>query len=366
MQTASRKKKLIYSGTLAGLAIAIRVFALNRENVESLYATGLYPYIASFLRFLFGWMPFSLGDFLYAFLAGFLIFRLIQKRKHLILYKQYIPGIKNNALRWLNMFLIVYISFNLLWGLNYDRKGIGYQLNFKREKYSKEELVAMNELLLQQVNNYRPVNTSQYTVPANDSLFSQAIRLYQAASKDYPFLTYRPASIKKSYYGWLGNYLGFSGYYNPFTGEAQVNRSIPAFLQPFVSCHEMAHQLGYAKENEANFAGYLVATGYGDSAFKYSAYLDLFLYANRNLYGNDSLLARGLRNRLTNAVKADLDIVRNFYLQYQNPVEPYIRWAYGKYLQANNQPSGMMSYNEAVADLIAYHKTYGTISGKRN
>jgi hypothetical protein len=78
-------------------------------------------------------------------------------------------------------------------------------------------------------------------------------------------------------WGWLGNYVGFTGYYNPFTGEAQVNTTVPKFLQPFTASHEVAHQLGYAKEMEANFVGYLAASHSTDTLFRYSVYLDLFL-----------------------------------------------------------------------------------------
>ncbi len=47
--------------------------------------------------------------------------------------------------------------------------------------------------------------------------------------------------------------LGVTGYLNPFTNEAQVNTTVPAFLQPFMTCHEIAHQLGFAPEEDANF-----------------------------------------------------------------------------------------------------------------
>ena len=85
-------------------------------------------------------------------------------------------------------------------------------------------------------------------------------------------------------WGWLGNYSGFTGYYNPFTGESQVNSTVPVFTIPYTACHEVAHQLGYAKEMEANFAGYLAASTSDDNFFRYSVYLDLFRYANRNLF----------------------------------------------------------------------------------
>ena len=177
----------------------------------------------------------------------------------------------------------------------------------------------------------------------------------------YPFLKYNPPSIKSSLWGWLGNYVGFLGYYNPFTGEGQVNTTVPSFVQPFTNCHEIAHQLGYAKESEANFVGYLAASNSKDPDFQYSAYLELFIYANSNLFYTDSLAAKEFGKKLLPAVKSDLKNLRQFYKRHRNPVEPIVRWVYGVYLQNNQQPSGILSYEEVTSFVIAYYKKFGKL-----
>jgi hypothetical protein len=130
---------------------------------------------------------------------------------------------------------------------------------------------------------------------------------------------------------------------------------------PYTTSHEIAHQLGYAKEEEANFAGYLAATTSTDTLFHYSTYLDLFVYANRQLFFLDSISAKTFTTRLLPEVKADIIEWRKFLLKYKNPLEPVIRWAYGNYLRANEQPEGITSYDEVIADLIAFYKKYGRI-----
>ena len=123
----------------------------------------------------------------------------------------------------------------------------------------------------------------------------------------------------------------------------------------------MAHQLGYAKENEANFVGYLAATTSTDTLFHYSTYLDLFLYANRDLSVRDSFFAVSAFRELSPAVKADLQTWRDFVSRHKSFIEPAISWAYAKYLKANQQPRGLLSYNEVVGNLIAFYKKYGRI-----
>ncbi|RZK11064.1 MAG: DUF3810 domain-containing protein, partial [Flavobacterium sp.] len=257
---------------------------------------------------------------------------------------------------------LLYFIFNLFWGINYNRKGIAFQLGLPSQKYSTAELREMNCLLLDKVNSSKgALVRSASPYPGNAKLFQAVSDAYAQLSKKHAFLQYEPRSIKPSMWGWFGNYAGFTGYYNPFTGEAQVNTSIPKFLQPFTSCHEVAHQIGYAKEMEANFVGYLAARASADTLLHYSMYLDLFTYANRNLFMNDSASARLYAKDLLPEVKADIMEWRRFTRRHQGKLEPLVRWAYGKYLQSNQQPNGISSYDEVTGFLIAYYKKFGDI-----
>jgi hypothetical protein len=230
------------------------------------------------------------------------------------------------------------------------------------EKYNNHDLRDINCLLIEKVNFSRQVMIKQKTTyPANHQLFQMVANAYAKVEKTYPFLSLKPSSIKPSMWGWLGNYAGFTGYYNPFTAEAQVNTTIPGFLQPFVACHEAAHQVGYAKEMEANFVGYLAATSSTDTLFHYSVYLDLFLYANRNLHRTDSNMAKLNWKGLAPEVISDIEEWRAFNRRHRSIAEPVVRWLYGKFLERNQQPQGILSYDEVTAFIIAYYKKFGKI-----
>ena len=187
----------------------------------------------------------------------------------------------------------------------------------------------------------------------------KATEAYLYADDIYPFLSYDPQSMKPSIYSYLGNYFGFQGYYNPFSGEGQVNTTIPKFLEPFVSAHEIAHQLGYAKENEANFVAFLACKSYPNNTYRYSLYFDMYLYAITELDRSDSVLAKAHRDKLHPQAKKDIDEYRNFLRKYRNQVEPVVSWIYDGYLQANDQPEGKKTYNMVIAYLIAYYKKFG-------
>ena len=256
--------------------------------------------------------------------------------------------------------LWIYISFNFLWGLNYDRMPLSKQMHLEEKTYSKGDLENLVGLLVKRMNGIDSIaRTVRKKLNSNDSLFRYSAEAYRAYGVEDPVFQYPTPSVKSSFYGYLANYMGFSGYYNPFSGEAQVNTTIPRFVQPFTTCHEIGHQLGYAKEEEANFCGFLTTKSSPDPAFRYSVYVDLYLYAASALYGLDSVAYIPYRESLRPAVRKDLRDLKEFYRKYQNPLEPFIHLIYGRYLKANRQPQGINSYDEVVGLAIAYYNKYG-------
>jgi len=347
---------------LSIFAVVLHIFSGNSNWIEHHYSNGLFLTISNLRCLLFGELGFSFGDILYGLAFLSLIFYFI--RFLIVLFQRKITAIVFLASlkRVLLIILMVYLMFNILWGLNYNRLGIASQIGLDLKKYDNNELKSLNAILVEKTNlSKKAIVDNHIEYPDNKSLFIQTKKAYDAVDDSYNFLTYKNPAIKKSIWGWLGNYWGFTGYYNPFTGEAQLNTTVPKFLLPFAACHEVAHQLGYAKEKEANFVSYLVAKKYNDSLFLYSAYLDLFFYANRNLYLQDSTSANQYRELLSEDVKKDIAELVRFNKTHRNSMEPLITKIYDLFLRSNQQPQGMMSYDEVTLYLMAYWKRSGTI-----
>lgn len=329
--------------------------------VERNYSLGVYPVIAKLQRFLFGWLPFSIGDLFYAFLVLVILYKafkflrlLFQKklnRRHFVVALQ----------QGIFILLFMYVFFNLLWGLNYNRQGIAYQLGLTVKPYTLADVDTLTTVMQSRVNYYAGFVTEAQrdSFDQKKRLFNSAVGAYDEVAKKYSFLKYSPKSIKPSLFSYLGNYLGFQGYYNPFSGEGQVNTTVPRFLEPYVTTHEMAHQLGYGKENEANFVGFLACRAYNSNAFRYSIYYDMYNYSVGEVYLRDTALAKSFQLKADPQVIKDQKEFRDFYRRYRNPIEPIVMWGYGHFLKANNQPAGKRSYNEVVAWLIAYYKKFG-------
>jgi hypothetical protein len=353
-----RDRNLVF---LLLLAIVIKVFSLNEAWVEKYYTYGFYPVFSKALRLLFGWIPFSLGDLVYVGAFIFLVMkawkliRLLAKRK----VKEYLSWILFR--KYLKLVLWIYIVFNVFWGLNYNRQGIAHQLGLNVQAYTAKDLYDLASALQQQLNTYavQVDSVKRLSLNNNTILFNEGIAVYKGISGQYPFLTYKQASLKPSLFTDIGQFFGFTGYYNPFSGEAQIKTSVPVFVKPFILCHEMAHQLGYAKENEANMVAFLSGRVSDNVEFRYSAYWDAYTYAVRELRRYDTTAFKELRKTVHPQFRKDYKTYLEYLYKSRNVVEPLMSEFYDSYLKMNNQPKGRATYNEVVAWLVAYMKKYG-------
>lgn len=348
------KKLNIYLTILLGFQILfVQIISNYPSIIEKYYSNGIYLFTSKFLRILFGWIPFSFGDLL----IGFLVFAFFR-----FLYRLIKARFKNSLEKLLQLFAIVsllYGCFYWFWGLNYFREPLAKNLGFNQTKYTTEQLVTTTKHVI------KNLNTLQLEITKNDSLkvenpfsqkemYAKAISGYAILAETYPQLAYKHTSVKSSLMSLFQSYNGTSGYMNPLTGEAQVNDMIPKTGYPTTTCHEMAHQIGFAAENEANFVGFLASVSNKDVYFKYAGYRMAFGYLISEMRKHDKQQASDLWKTIHKGISKDFIASNAFWNAYQNPIEPLIKKGYNSYLKANKQSKGIQSYNYVVDLLISY------------
>ncbi len=348
-------KTKLYLTALLPIQIAfIQVIAFFPEFIERFYSNGLYIYISKALRYAFGWIPFSFGD------IGYMILTILMVR---FLFK----NIFKRKIQWKNVLLdigatlsIVYASFHILWGINYYRLPLHEILKIE-DQYTEDELISVSEKLIRKANDIHralePNDSLSIKIPySKEQIFEKTIPAYKQLNNILPSLTYSPKSIKKSILSVPLTYMGFSGYLNPITNEAQVNGLIVTYKTPTTSCHEEAHQIGFAKENEANFIAALTTINYKDLYFNYSGTTFALKFCLNDLYLRDEQKAICLIEKLRPGIRKNYLEVSQFWESYQNPLEPIFKSTYDSYLKANNQPKGIETYSYVVALIVNYYK----------
>ena len=369
MQKEKRNKVLTI---LLFVQIGIVYLLSNFPNfIDQFYSNGIYKLISSFLRSIFGWVPFSVGDVLYT------IILILMLRFFVQIIKERFKYIKIQLFQLGAFISVLYFCFYFLWGLNYSRSPIAHSLGLELEetiidlktnsqptgKYKIKKLENLTNKFLDRLISLQlelvPHDSIAVLVPYSKSEILKSTSLgYKNLSEVFPQFEYHPSSIKKSIFSLPLTYMGFAGYFNPLSGEAQVDYLIPKISLPMTSSHEVAHQLGFASESEANFIGFLAASFHSDKYFNYSAYLSAFRYALHDIYSYDPELYKMYIEKLPVGIKKNIRENQEFWKRYENPAEPLFKIFYDNYLKVNQQKSGLLSYNQMVGLLIAYDAKY--------
>ncbi len=334
----------------------VKVLALFPEFVERYYSNGLYRFISKLSHYTFGWIPFSVGDILYTIAIIYILRWLYLNRKRII------TDTTNWVLEVLCTLSIGYFAFHLFWAFNYYRLPLHKSFGIENE-YTTEELLGFTKQLIVKSNEIHhgiaPNDSTKVTMPfTKRELLAKTPEGYDELAKIFPDLNYHPVSLKRSIYSLPLTYMGFSGYLNPFTNEAQIDGLIPEYKYPTTSAHEMAHQLGFAAENEANFIGSMAAMHHKDAYFQYSGYTFALAHCLGDLYSRSPKQYDEILKTINPGILKNYEEARAFWKAYQNPLEVVFKGTYNGFLKANNQAAGIESYSYVVALLVNYHKNH--------
>jgi hypothetical protein len=346
--------KFLIAVSIVPQYLVIKWLSNYPEFIETYYSNGFYPLISKLFRFALGWLPFSFGDVFYGFSVIYILRWLLIHRKRII----------KDTRKWLidvtAAMSIIYLAFHLLWGLNYYRLPLHKNLNLEAD-YTTEQLVGVTKSLIDKSNAIHNSLVANDTIKvempfSKTKIIKMAPMGYTNLEEKLPHLVYAPKSIKVSTFSTLLTYMGYSGYLNPLTNEAHVDGLIPAYKFPTTVSHEVAHQLGYAAENEANFIGFLATSNHENIHFKYSGYTFGLRHCLVELYRRDEALYEELKCTINIGILKNYQEVQEFWLSYQNPLEPFFKFTYSTFLKANNQEKGMQSYSYVVALIVNYLK----------
>jgi uncharacterized membrane protein YidH (DUF202 family) len=324
------------------------------EVIERYYSNGMYRFTSKLERTFLGWIPFSIGDILYGILIIYLLISIWKTRK------TWPKNWKDNLLKVLGGLSIFYFLFHFFWGFNYYRVPLFEKMHIQRD-YSNEDLFAFTEKLIAKTNEIQFKIThdknQKVTNPySKDSIFMMTQNGYDHLAKHYPFFRYEIPSNKKSLFSLPLTYMGFGGYLNPFTNEAQVNYKLPMYSFPIVICHEMAHQIGYASENECNFIGFMACIKNEDLYFQYAAYSVALRYCLENVLMTDEAKFKAIKPTINSGILKNYKESELFWKQYDTIIDKGFHAFYDQFLKANQQKDGLESYSKFVDLLINYYK----------
>lgn len=300
---------------------------------------------------LFSWIPFSFGDVLYVLLGILLIYFIVGcfKRKT-----------RSNALlKLFILFNVIYFIYQIFWGMLYFQTPVIKKLATRNQptvEYAKllavrylEKCRKTRELVKEDKNGIFIITDLK---AVQKEILAQQNRLPKYISdKRAPEIN----AFKPSLFGNVMNFTGILGYYNPFTAESQFNSQLPNTLIPFTSAHESSHQLGFAREQEANFIGYLIGIRSGNPELRYSTeYFTLRSLLNF-IVDKDPAFVKNVLKNYSSEMKRDRAYEKSFIMKHQGWLDDFFGFTNNLFLKGNQQ-DGSVTYSYFIDLLLNYER----------
>ena len=252
------------------------------------------------------------------------------------------------------------VVFCWFWGADYYTDSFQEQSGIYAQPVTAEDLLRVTVYFAQQTaltaDTVARDESGSFAVPRVD-IRADSPRAYDALEEQFPFLAFDDLGVKPIRLSRVMSMLDFTGVYCPYTGEANVNVDSPACMLPATAAHEMAHQRGYASEQECNFLGILASVTSGNDAYEYSGWLMGYIYLGNALYRIAPDTYWAIRNALPETVEADLTDNTAYWDQFRDKAPQKVsNKVYDGMLKAYGQEQGIQSYGTVVDMLVAYYK----------
>lgn len=337
--------------------------------IETVYTQRLYPVINRALASATSPVPFSVAEFLLCSVivsaAVILLCNVLRLLRRRIGFSRLLSSVLSLALLVAALLNLFYFT----WGLNYFRAPLAKRIGLDVRPYSEDALERLVECLASDANALRPKLGEDengvfcYTEGLQETLDALPETYETLAANSDAFSGY-PTRAKRVTLSLGLSKLGIAGIYIGITGEPNINVHQPDLLIAEGAAHEIAHGLGIASENEAEFAAYLACNASPDPAVRYSGTVDALITAGNALYKTDPERYLAIRETYCDGLLRDLADYNAYWERYEGKPAEIASKTNDSYLKHNGQASGVKSYGESIDLLLAYFDSIGRLQNR--
>ncbi len=337
----------VFSGFLVAFAVSLAINIIARYSSGfaewmSRYPVGIYSRVVGFIT---GILPFSVTEFVILMALPLVIFAVYS-------------CLRGHSKTVLSFVLVVLAVFNIS-SVRYYRKGVDELLYIERAELTAENLTqamercndAINEL--QGFINIDELGESHCTLTYSE-IASELAFSYE--SLDYGFLSHSYGSPKQMALSSLYAHSRTSGMFVSVLGEINVNNVFPDFAAVYSMAHEMAHSLGIAREDEAEFMAFLACINSRDKYIRYAGYVTALDSLSSSLYslvGKEQALE--VMAKCPQIAIGELSHYGHFFDKYDYGFFSYLlNRVNDLYLKTQQQSDGIKSYSKSDELTVAW------------
>lgn len=350
------KKRHIWIAVSLALIILFQIFSSSRIVMNAVHSFTLW--IKQILALILSPLPFSFAELLCAAAILGVIVYIIKAVYDIIRSGEKLRTLYRRFSLALAVLLTVYFALCAFLGASYYADGFQAKSGVYAKGGDVEELYFVTErfaLRLSELSDKVARGENGEFSESLDDIFAYSTELYEGVSEKFSFLGQISVKPKRVAVSRLMSYFNYTGFYFPFTGEANINVAQPAAFVPSTIAHEMAHQRGIASEQEANFVAVLACDESGNDVYAYSGALMAYIHLSNALYRQSPDAYFYLYSSLPDNVKTDLKVNSDYWKQYENKAAAASEAVYDGFLKSYGQQLGVQSYGACVDLLIAYY-----------
>lgn len=338
--------------------ILLHLFTRYDKDLMRRVSDGVVQPIHRWLSGLTAALPFSLAEVLIcagiAAVVVYIMFKIIV----IIRGKDYKRQVYITIITLASALLAVYAAFCMLWGVYYYGDDFAEKSGISGGDISVEQLETVTEYFAYLANEYAPqVARDENGVCAIDraEVLKRSDEVFLNTQERLPCLAGKAVKAKGVFLSRAMSYIDFTGFFFPLTAEANVNMDFPPSLFAATVAHELSHQRGVAKEQEANFTAVMACLDYGDKDYCYSACLMAYTYLGNALRSVDREAWQRIYSTLCPEILADFKANSEYWARFDTPVQSVSNTVYEGFLQSYDQKLGLKSYGACVDLLVNYY-----------
>lgn len=344
---------------LTAISVGLYIGFRSSVTLADAFNRTVSPIGRMLLAKLTGWIPFSFAEMLLLLSPVILITVIAVGAKH------HCETAKKMWIYVACIFSVVCMVFNLfVWNFapGYNTLPLDQKLELERKPVSGEELYSTANILLEELKALEEdilfMETGASRMPYSYSEMNGLLMdAYDKACQKYDFIDNFHSRVKPVMLSEPMSYTHITGVYTFFTGEANINVNFPDYTVPFTAAHELAHQRGIAREDEANFVAFLVCMESDDAYIRYSGALNVYEYVASALYSANKDLYKENYAKLPKKIIAERIAYSEFFDKYrENTVADISEATNNAYLQSQGAVQGTRSYGMVVDLAVAYYR----------
>lgn len=272
--------------TLFGLVVIVNAAAWNSREFCDFYIAYIFPVLGGMISRITSLIPFSVGEWL---IVGGVLFVLIffcigvvrifvRKEWSVRLFRMW-----GRAFGWTALIFFWIMTCNCFIQYHASAFEEKYMDQVPKDGYTRKELAAVRDFIVRNLNELAeelPRDAEGQLIYEGNLNETAIAAMHDIAGECEQLDGYYPEP-KEMYFSDFISQTHMTGYYFPFSMEANYNGTMYVVNKPSTICHELAHLKGFIQEDEANLIGYMACVNSEDDFFRYSGYMSVLAYVEK-------------------------------------------------------------------------------------